>query len=133
MVTIVETLSPTATLDDAVTCLIRSSQKEFPVVDGAGRPRGLVTRDKLIPALRDGGPATPVLDVMTRDIPTIGAREPLERGLTVLNGSRAPALFVLNEAGQLVGLVTPENIGELMMVRSVRPDWPIGGMRMRGA
>jgi stage IV sporulation protein FB len=133
MVTIVETLSPTATLDDAVTCLIRSSQKEFPVVDGAGRPRGLVTRDRLIPALRDGGPTTPVLDVMVREVPTIGWREPLERGLTLLNSSRAPALFVLNESGQLVGLVTSENIGELMMIRSVRPDWPIGGGRIRGA
>jgi stage IV sporulation protein FB len=133
MVTIVETLSPTATLDDAVTCLIRSSQKEFPVVDGAGRPRGLVTRDRLIPALRDGGPTTPVLDVMVREVPTIGWREPLERGLILLNSSRAPALFVLNENGQLVGLMTSENIGELMMIRSVRPDWPIGGLRPGGA
>ena len=116
-----------------MTCLIRSSQKEFPVVDGAGRPRGLVTRDRLIPALRDGGPTTPVLDVMIREVPTIGWREPLERGLTLLNSSRAPALFVLNEGGQLVGLVTSENIGELMMIRSVRPDWPIGGGRIRGA
>jgi stage IV sporulation protein FB len=131
MVTLVETLAPTATLDDAVTCLIRTSQKEFPVVDGAGRPRGLVTRDNLIPALRDGGPATPVLEVMAREIPTIGAQEPLERGLVVLSTTRAPALFVLDPEGRLVGLLTPENVGELMMVRSVRPDWPLGGMRAR--
>ena len=45
-----ETLPPTATLDDAVNCLIRTAQKEFPVVDGAGHPRGLLTRDALIPA-----------------------------------------------------------------------------------
>jgi stage IV sporulation protein FB len=41
----------------------------------------------------------------------------------MLNQAKAPALLVLNEAGQLVGLVTPENIGEMMMVRNVRPDY----------
>jgi len=123
MVSVVETLSPTATLDDAVSCLIRTSQKEFPVVDGAGRPRGLVTRDGIIRALRDAGWSAPVLDLMARDVPSIGWREPLERGLARLNETRAPALFVLGDDGRLIGLLTPENVGELMMVRSVRPEW----------
>jgi stage IV sporulation protein FB len=39
--------------------LIRTSQKEFPVVDAQSRPRGLLTKDGIIRALRDGGPATP--------------------------------------------------------------------------
>ena len=123
MMSKVETLSPAATLDDAVNCLIRTSQKEFPVVDGSGRPRGLVTRDALIPALRTGGPATPVLDVMTRDIPSIRSREPLETALALLNRSTAPALFILGDDERLEGLLTPETVGELMLVQSVRPDW----------
>ena len=69
MVSPVETLSPASTLDDAVDLMLRTSQKEFPVVDGSGLPRGLLTRDALIVALRGGGPATPVLEVMTRDLP----------------------------------------------------------------
>ncbi|MGP9818468.1 site-2 protease family protein [Salinarimonas sp. NSM] len=125
MVSVVETLSPGATLDDAVECLIRTSQKEFPVLDGAGRPRGLVTRDALIPALRHGSPADPVLDVMARDIPEIGAGAPLAEGMRVLSTSRAPALFVLDAAGRLVGLLTRENLAEVMMVREARPDWPL--------
>ena len=40
-----------------------------------------------------------------------------------MNQSRAPALLVVNDANQLVGLLTPENVGEMMMVQSVRPDW----------
>jgi stage IV sporulation protein FB len=123
MMSKVETLSPSATLDDAVNCLIRTSQKEFPVVDGAGRPRGLVTRDALIPALRDGSPGTPVLDIMTRDIPSIRSREPLEAALAALNRAKAPALFILGDEGRLEGLLTPETVGELMLVQSVRPDW----------
>ena len=118
-----ETLSPTATLDDAVNCLIRTAQKEFPVVDGAGHPRGLLTRDALIPALRDGGPTTPVLDVMARDIPAIRSSQPLEEAMAALNRAKAPALFILGDDERLVGLLTPETVGELMLVQSARPDW----------
>ena len=103
--------------------LLRTSQKEFPVVDGAGHPRGLLTRDALIPALRDGGPAISVLDVMTRDIPAVRSREPLETALAALNRAKAPALFILGDDGRLEGILTPETIGELMLVQSVRPDW----------
>jgi stage IV sporulation protein FB len=133
MMSKVETLPPTANLDDAVNCLIRTSQKEFPVVDGAGHPRGLVTRDGLIPALRDGGLLTPVLDVMTRDIPTVRSREPLEAALGVLNRSKAPAVFVVGDDGSFEGLLTPETIGELMLIQSIRPDWRFRMRRAQGS
>jgi Zn-dependent protease/CBS domain-containing protein len=123
MVSAIEALSPGSTLDDAVDLMLRSAQKEFPIVDGAGRPRGLLTRDGLIVALRQGTPTTPVLDVMLREVPSVRDWQPLETGLAILTQSKAPALFVLNGDQQLVGLITPENIGEIMMVRSVRPDW----------
>src|SRR5918993_355112 len=100
------TLSPNATLDDAVNCLIRTSQKEFPIVDGSGRPRGLLTRDALIPALRDGGPSGPVLDIMARDIPSIRSWQPLEEAMAALNRAKAPALFILGDDERLEGLLT---------------------------
>lgn len=128
-VSAVETLSPSATLDEAVDLLLRTSQKEFPVVDGAGRPRGLLTRDLLIPALRDGGPSRPVIEVMARDVPEISARAPLETALQTLNSTKAAAVLVLDDDGRLVGLLTPENVGEMMLVRSARPDWRFRGAR----
>jgi Zn-dependent protease/CBS domain-containing protein len=124
MVSALATLTPGSTLDAAVDLLLNTTQKEFPIVDGAGRPRGLVTRDSLIPALRAGGPATPVMEIMNREVPSLYAMAPFETGLTMLNESRAGALFVVDQEGRLVGLLTPENIGELMMVRRARPDWP---------
>jgi stage IV sporulation protein FB len=130
MVNRVEALSPAATLDDAVELLLRTSQKEFPVVDGSGRPRGLLTRDSLILALRRGSPATPVLEVMARDIPAIRDWQPLEAGLKALNAAKAPALMVLDADGRFVGLLTPENVGEMMMIRSARPDWRFRRSRM---
>ncbi len=123
MVSAVEALTPSATLDDAVDLMLRTSQHEFPVLDGGGRPRGLLTRDGLIVALRQGGPTTPVLDVMARDLSFMGNREPFETALAKLNTTKAPALFILDEGGRMVGLLTPENVGEMMLVRNVRPDW----------
>ena len=129
MMTPVETLRPGATLGDAVDLLLRTAQKEFPIVDGDGRPRGLLTRDALIEALRESGAAAPVLDAMVREIPSLPAWRPLEAGLATLNRAKAPALFVLDEAGRLAGLMTPENVGEMMLVRSVRPDFRFRRLR----
>src|SRR5215204_5808857 len=123
MIRAFEALPPSATLDDAVDLMLRTSQHDFPVLDGSGRPRGLLTRDGLIVALRQGGPTTPVLDVVTRDLPVAGNREPFDAALARLNQTKAPALLILDESGRLVGLLTPENVGEMMLVRSVRPDW----------
>jgi hypothetical protein len=36
MITAFQPLSPTATADDAATPLLRTTQQEFPLVDGAG-------------------------------------------------------------------------------------------------
>jgi Zn-dependent protease/CBS domain-containing protein len=123
MITSLETLPTSATLDDAVDLMLRTSQKEFPVVDGAKVPRGLLTRENLIQALHGGGATTPVLEAMTRDVPTVSEGQPFDTALALLTGTKAPALFVLDETQHLVGLVTRENIGEMMMVRSARPDW----------
>ena len=125
----VDTLAPGATLDDAVDLLIRTAQREFPVVDGGGQPRGLLTKDALIRALREGGPTTPVLEVMARDVPSLAHWVPLDAALATLNQSKAPALFVLDQYGRLIGLLTPENVGEMMLVRSIRPDWRFRRLR----
>ena len=123
-VTRFEALSPTATVEDAVERLLRTSQHDFPVVDGAGRLRGVVTRTGMIGALRATGPGTPVLEVMQRDIPTVGANQPLEDAVRLIQDGSLPAVGVLDADGRLVGLVTPENLGELMMVQSLRPKPP---------
>ncbi len=53
-----ESLGPGATVDDAADALIRTTQHEFPVVDGAGRLRGVLMRDAMIRAMKATGPAT---------------------------------------------------------------------------
>ncbi|MFG1260325.1 site-2 protease family protein [Xanthobacter flavus] len=121
MITHFETLGPQSTVDDATEALIRSTQKEFPVVDGAGHLRGVLTRDAMIRALKEQGPTTPVIEVMQHDIPTVEARSKLDAALKLITSAQVPAVGVLDApGGRLVGLLTPENVGELMMVHVAR-------------
>ena len=52
MITSFQTLGPLSTVDDAAALLLRTTQQEFPVVDGAGALRGVLTREALIAALQ---------------------------------------------------------------------------------
>ena len=126
MITHFETLGPQATVDDAADALIRSTQREFPVVDGGGHLRGVLTRDAMIRALKDQGPTTPVLDVMQKDVPTVEARSKLDNALKLITAAQAPAVGVVDAAGKLIGLLTPENVGELMMIHVAMAGKPKG-------
>lgn len=118
MITSFETLGPDATLQDAGDALLRTTQHEFPVVDGAGRLRGILTRSALVQGLAQGGPGTPVLDVMTTDIPTLAEGGGLTEALAALQTGRPPAVAIVGADRRLVGYVTFENVSELMMLRA---------------
>jgi len=122
MITEFERLSPNSRVEDAVQELIRTTQHEFPVVDGAGRLRGVLTRDAMIHALQERGADTPVLDIMTRDIPLVQPRQSLDEALRLLQEKGLPAVGVADAEGRFVGFITLENIGEIMMVNSARPQ-----------
>ena len=100
-------VAPTATVEDAVERLLRTSQHDFPVVDGAGRLRGVVTRDDMIRALRERGPDAPVLEVMRRDVPLLHHRQPLDEAMRTMQEGKHPAVGIVDAEGRLVGLVTP--------------------------
>jgi Zn-dependent protease/CBS domain-containing protein len=128
MVTHLVKLPPEATLEDAVEALLRTSQHEFPVVDSEDRVLGVLTRDRLIAALKQKGSTVAVADVMQRDLPTVRADEPFDKAFQLMQESAFPALPVVDRFGRLRGLITPENIGELMMVSTLlpktgRPAW----------
>src|SRR5512141_729945 len=65
MMTHFETLSPDGHLDGAVQTLLQTGQGEFPVVDGAGKPVGVLDRGALIRALKTLGPDARVADAMS--------------------------------------------------------------------
>jgi Zn-dependent protease/predicted transcriptional regulator len=118
MMTEFRTLPLTATLNDAVEALLRTSQHEFPIVDEREQTVGLLTRDEMIGALRERGPDTPVSEVMRRDVPIMRASRGFDEAFRFLNESHSPAILVTDGTGKVVGMLTAENVGELMMVKS---------------
>jgi Zn-dependent protease/CBS domain-containing protein len=126
MITEFQSLGTNATVNDAADALIRTTQTEFPVVDGSGRLRGVLTRDAMVKALKERGPETPVLEVMQADVPTVAARAKLDTALRMLMERGRPVVGVTDAQDKLVGLLTVENLGEMMMVQSARPGVPAG-------
>jgi Zn-dependent protease len=122
MITAFQSLPRHATVNDAAEALIRTTQTEFPIVDGTGRLRGVLTRDVMIKALKEKGPQTPVLDVMQTDVPTVSARAKLDTALRSLMERSSPVVGVTDTEGRLVGLLTIENLGEMMMMQSARRE-----------
>ncbi len=121
MMTQFATLTPEEHVDAAVETLLRTNQGEFPVVDGKGRPLGVLGRNDLIRALKERGPDARVGDAMTGGIPTVHNRHCLDEAFRLLQEKSAPAVGVVNDADQLVGLVTSETIGEMLMLHRAMP------------
>src|SRR6516162_5248628 len=121
MMTQFATLAPDAHVEEAVQTLLRTSQSEFPVVDAAGKPVGLLGRGDLIRALKQLGPDARVADAMTTTVPTIGHRRCLEEAFRMLKEKSAPAVAVVDGSGRLVGLVTSETVGEMLMLHEALP------------
>ena len=114
-------LPKNATLQEAVDALLATSQHDFPVLDESGKVAGVLTRHDLIAALRKGDPGILVGDVMRRDIPTVTTGTRFEEAFRIMQECNCPALPVLDSMRRLVGLLTPENVSELMMVQSAMP------------
>ncbi|TIQ40579.1 MAG: site-2 protease family protein [Mesorhizobium sp.] len=122
MITEFARLERSATLDEAIEMLLATTQHDFPVTDSAGRLEGLVTRNDMIRTLKEKGPAEPVVSAMRNDIPKIHYRKSLEESLRLMQQANVPAIAVVDNSDRLVGLMTHETIGEMLMVRSAVSD-----------
>ena len=116
MMTRFRALTPANTLAEAIDELLAGSQQDFPVVD-RGRVAGMLMRSELVGALKSRGRETSVDRVMRPDCEVLRDDESLERALTRMRQGKCSALPVVRQ-GMLVGLLTLENVGELIMVNS---------------
>ncbi len=121
MMTQFETLTPEEHLDAAVQTLLQTGQGEFPVIDPAGKPVGVLGRGDLIRAIRQHGPDARVADAMNERIPTVNNRSCLDEAFRLLQEKSVPAVGVVEASGRLVGLVTSETIGEMLMLHHALP------------
>ena len=124
MITDFRTLAPDDSLSRAVDHVLAGFQEDFPVVDG-DRLAGVLSRADLLRALAQRGIEARAGDVMRRDFETADSRDMLE---TVLERLQRRRMLPVLRNGRLVGLLTPANLGELLMIedalRTVRPQTP---------
>jgi len=100
-----------------VALVLAGSQHDFPVVDATGRVAGILDRDSFLRALTEHGQSASVMDFARRDIPEVDSHDMVDLALMRLQESNAKTLPVTH-SGQLVGIITAENITEFLMIRS---------------
>jgi predicted transcriptional regulator len=118
MVTAFMSLETRHELQYAADLMLAGDQQDFPVLEG-GRYLGMLARKDLIKGLREEGPTAPVGRVVFTDLEPVEASWPLERAWQVMKASGHSAIPVVMR-GQLVGLLTLENMSELLMVQEAR-------------
>jgi CBS domain-containing protein len=79
--------------------------------------RGVLTRAGLIAALQRRGLDVPVGEAMSPHPCSADADEPLEGVVSRMRGRDCSVVPVL-EQGRLIGLVTLDNVGDLLLVRA---------------
>ena len=126
-----KSLAPRSSLQDAVSLLLHTAQHDFPVCGENGRVLGVLARQDLIAALGRGEGADGTVEaVMRKDVPTVSSQASVEEAFRLMQSSGSPVLPVVDKSGRLAGLVTPDNLGEMMMVRAAiqrgnGPSWRI--------
>lgn len=121
MITRFSTLATSDTLGRAIDELLAGDQKDFPVV-AEGRLVGLLTRDRLLKALAEGGRELRVGDAMKAECPVVERRHMLEGTFQHMRENNCSSVPVL-DGGRLVGMLDLENIGEFMMIQSALQSW----------
>lgn len=114
MITRFDTLRHGQQLGDAAELLIAGTQEDFPVVFG-DQVLGVLPRDRLFNALARGGRDTYVSEAMVRDFARVSPNDDLAVALERFASSRLPILVF--DGGRLVGMLTPENLSEFVMIR----------------
>ncbi|MBA2627387.1 MAG: site-2 protease family protein [Gemmatimonadales bacterium] len=122
MVTDFRTLPIHAVIADAVGLLLAGEQREFPIVDNLGRYEGMLTREHLIRGLSDRGPTSLVRDAMATGMPAVSPELGFGEALGTLRAARLPALPVIDATGRLVGMLTMDNVTDLLLVRRAQGD-----------
>lgn len=116
METVFHVLAPSDRLTRAVDETLASAQQDFPVLEGSAVV-GLLTRKDLLEGLARRGADSTVGDSMQRDFVSIEATEMLDSAFRRLEGKANRTLPVVR-GGALVGLVTLDNVGDVVAIRS---------------
>jgi len=118
-----QVLGPDDTLHHAASESRSGMQHEFPVT-AHGRPDepviGMLTHADLVVTLSRNGETALVRDVMRSPCTVVQETDALDRAVQVMREAQCQ-LVAVERDGRLVGVVTPQNIAELIAARGRRP------------
>lgn len=124
MMTSFQTLPLDATFGHAAEALLAGHQHDFPILDAGGALVGVLTRSALIEGLHKHGPSHPLEPAVVRDVPPVYPATSLRSAFELLRASPFEVLPVLDARGTaIVGLLTAENVGELVLLRDAFAPW----------
>jgi len=104
--------------------LLAGTQHDFPVLRPDGTLAGILTRQQLVRALAERGPEAPVAPFLVTDIPKVFPGTPLPRAIELLRSAPTEVLPVLSaDESEILGLLSAENLAELLMVRQAVSGW----------
>jgi Zn-dependent protease len=116
MMTRFRTLAAQDTLAKAVDELLAGSQQDFPVIEN-DQPIGILRRNDLVKALSEGRRDTAVTAGMSRDCETVDETASLKSVVESMRERQCATMPVV-ASGRMVGLLTLENISEMIMVNA---------------
>jgi Zn-dependent protease/predicted transcriptional regulator len=117
MLTQFSPLHPWDPLEEAVRLLLAGSEQDFPVIDD-GRMVGVLTRKRLMRALAEGDErSTRIQQVMESACRPGRVGDMLDAVFRRMQEEECAMIPVMRD-GRLVGMLTAENVGELVMITS---------------
>lgn len=104
-------------VERAVELVMSTYQTDFPVLDLGGRFSGVLTRQRLIHALRELGPETRIVEVMvpSSEIPECSPQADLASVWEMMS-QRGSRIVAVREGTQFLGIITNDDIGEVFQV-----------------
>ncbi|MCL6439639.1 MAG: CBS domain-containing protein, partial [Rubrobacteraceae bacterium] len=115
-----ETVSPYHTFGQVLDAVIHGYQEDFPVVDEDGTLVGMITRNEILAAAHSPDRYSTVRDLMRTDFPTVTPEADLfQEGQRLLQESGMRAIPVVSASGELVGMLTIEDIGQANLLRGM--------------
>jgi Zn-dependent protease len=110
-------LSSSDPVSRGIELIYQTGQDDFPVLE-QGRLVGVVGRSELVEAINAQGANTPVMAIMETNVPLAAPQERLVQACEgIINGTNGNAVVVVDD-GQLVGMVSPENINRYLLLQS---------------
>ena len=110
-------------LSKAVELTLSTSQSDFPVLEwGSNQFVGLLTQTDLVRGLQNLGTGAAAREAMRTGVPYATQNESLNQAHQKMLKGRTRALPVLNSDGELIGLLSADDINEAYRLMTVGPN-----------